>query len=258
MEGDTDMTMLYSGTSSSKKSGDNMRPKRCRERDCQFVTYNIDEYWQHKFNTHKDLYSYICPYESCKFVTKYKHHMTHHELSKHENVKRFECGYCNYKCVSKSMLASHQKSHWDYYPYQCGSCLYKSKFVNTYKKHLRDHNHEPGIVLNRNGVPDPSIVIDVYGSRRGPRQTATATSICEQQSPSCSERLQPVCDSPTTLDTIQTSSNSIFSMLAYRRMSEMAKIIREIYERKTKAGEFQRQREVEFFFNVLIVVSVYM
>jgi len=249
-ERETEMAISDSNTSNSRKSGENVRSKRCKEKNCDFVTYDNNEYWTHKATTHRDVYSYVCPYGHCKFLTKYKHHMNHHQLSKHENVKRFECNYkgCTYRCVTKSMLVSHQKSHWDYYPYQCGTCTYKSKFLNIYKKHLRDNNHQHGIALNRYGIPDPTIVIDIYGTRRGPRQTATATSN-HGRDRGLSERLQPMSDNKSAYSIILEAFQSFnldSSIIEFELLrSQMSKDLPEIHDANSNFGQLQRPSAID-------------
>ncbi|EZA61142.1 Protein hunchback [Ooceraea biroi] len=235
-----------SNTSNSRRLTENKRLKRCKEQDCNFVTHNITEYWMHKANAHRLSYPYVCRYDHCKFVTKYKHHMKHHQLSKHENVKLYKCDYkdCTYDCVTKSMLASHQKSHWDYYPYQCGSCIYKTKFLNIYKKHLRDNNHKHGMALNKYGVPDPTIVIDIYGTRRGPRQTATATSTHEQNQ-DCNEQSQAVdkntAYSNSNILTQYYSWVSDFGLLCAQKVNKLL----ESYHANTNLGQLQRRSAID-------------
>lgn len=67
------------------------------------------------------------------------------------------------------MLNSHLKSHSNTYPYRCGGCSYATKYLHTLKMHLQKTKHTQGIVLNADGTPNP-YPIDVYGTRRGPKQ----------------------------------------------------------------------------------------
>ncbi|XP_012221771.1 protein hunchback [Linepithema humile] len=137
--------------------------KNCKM--CGFVYRTKSEYWMHM---RQHISGFTCT--QCEFVTKYKHHMTHHWRSVHEGSKPFECDKCTYSCVSKSMLTSHMKKHSDIYPYNCADCMYKTKFCNALKKHLRKKEHRPAAVLNPDGTPNPSYVIDVYGTKRGPKR----------------------------------------------------------------------------------------
>lgn len=99
--------------------------------------------------------------------------MNHHWLSVHDGSKPFKCKKCPYSCVSKSMLTSHLKKHSNIYPYRCANCSYKTKFCNALKKHLRKKVHQPAMVLNTDGTPNPLSIIDVYGTKRGPKQKPT-------------------------------------------------------------------------------------
>ncbi|KAL0106230.1 hypothetical protein PUN28_016139 [Cardiocondyla obscurior] len=138
--------------------------KKCKH--CNFIANTKIEYWEHMRNHIEKGFS--CT--KCSFVTKYKHHMTHHWLSIHDGSKPFKCKKCSYMCVSKSMLSSHLKKHSNIYSYRCASCEYKSKFCNALKRHLRKKGHQPAMVLNADGTPNPLSIIDVYGTKRGPKQ----------------------------------------------------------------------------------------
>lgn len=109
-----------------------------------------------------------CPRENCNFVTEYKHHLEYH-LRNHFGSKPFKCEKCNYSCVNKSMLNSHLKSHSNIYQYRCADCAYATKYCHSLKLHLRKYTHKPATVLNLDGTPNPYPIIDVYGTRRGPR-----------------------------------------------------------------------------------------
>jgi len=137
--------------------------KSCKQ--CSYVAITKMEYWEH-MRCH--IKGFTCP--ECSFVTKYKHHMNHHWLSVHDGSKPFKCKKCAYTCVSKSMLTSHLKKHSNVYPYRCVDCTYKTKFCNALKKHLRKKGHQPAMVLNADGSPNPLSIIDVYGTKRGPKQ----------------------------------------------------------------------------------------
>lgn len=149
--------------SNVKQNKDFRESKTCKQ--CNFVTNTKMEYWEH-MRCH--IKGFTC--SKCSFVTKYKHHMNHHWLSVHDGSKPFKCKKCSYTCVSKSMLTSHLKKHSNFYPYRCANCLYKTKFCNALKKHLRKKEHQPAMVLNADGSPNPLSIIDVYGTKRGPKQ----------------------------------------------------------------------------------------
>lgn len=137
--------------------------KNCKQ--CNFIATTKMEYWEH-MRCH--IKGFTC--SECSFVTKYKHHMNHHWLSVHDGSKPFKCKKCLYTCVSKSMLTSHLKKHSNVYPYRCADCTYKTKFCNALKKHLRKKEHQPAMVLNSDGSPNPLSIIDVYGTKRGPKR----------------------------------------------------------------------------------------
>ncbi|EZA61221.1 Protein hunchback [Ooceraea biroi] len=147
-----------------KKQVKSFREGKCCKQ-CNYVANTKMEYWEH-MRCH--IKGFTCP--KCSFVTKYKHHMNHHWLSVHDGSKPFKCKKCSYTCVSKSMLTSHLKKHSNVYPYRCANCTYKTKFCNALKKHLRKKGHEPAVVLNADGSPNPLSIIDVYGTKRGPKQ----------------------------------------------------------------------------------------
>lgn len=149
--------------SNVKQNKDFREGKICKQ--CNFIANTKTEYWEH-MRCH--IKGFTC--SKCSFVTKYKHHMNHHWLSVHEGSKPFKCKKCSYTCVSKSMLTSHLKKHSNFYPYRCANCLYKTKFCNALKKHLRKKEHQPAMVLNADGSPNPLSIIDVYGTKRGPKQ----------------------------------------------------------------------------------------
>lgn len=107
-----------------------------------------------------------CP--KCPFITEYKHHLEYH-LRNHMGSKPYQCTKCAYSCVNKSMLNSHLKSHSTVYQYRCSDCSYATKYCHSLKLHLRKYNHNPAMVLNPDGTPNPLPIIDVYGTRRGPK-----------------------------------------------------------------------------------------
>ncbi|KAL1513378.1 hypothetical protein ABEB36_002798 [Hypothenemus hampei] len=150
----------------TSKSGSTNKTKLHKCKHCNFSTNNQDDYYTH-LATHikkgKDLH---CP--SCRFVTEFKHHLEYHMLN-HRGVKPFKCEQCDYACVNKSMLNSHLKSHSPIHQYRCADCEYTTKYCHSLKVHLRKYKHEPDVVLNPDGTPNPYPIIDVYGTRRGPK-----------------------------------------------------------------------------------------
>ncbi|XP_012532617.1 protein hunchback [Monomorium pharaonis] len=151
----------------SKRDKNFRDAKNCKH--CNFIASTKMEYWEH-MRCH--IKGFTC--SECSFVTKYKHHMNHHWLSVHDGSKPFKCKKCLYTCVSKSMLSSHLKKHSNIYPYRCADCTFKTKFCNALKKHLQKKEHQPAMVLNADGSPNPFSIIDVYGTKRGPKQKSSA------------------------------------------------------------------------------------
>lgn len=138
---------------------------RCKQ--CNFVAITKLEFWDHSRNHIKAEKLLTCP--KCPFVTEYKHHLEYH-LRNHFGSKPFKCEKCSYSCVNKSMLNSHLKSHSNVYQYRCANCTYATKYCHSLKLHLRKYSHQPAMVLNADGSPNPLPIIDVYGTRRGPKQ----------------------------------------------------------------------------------------
>ncbi|KAH6926226.1 hypothetical protein HPB50_015876 [Hyalomma asiaticum] len=141
------------------------RTFRCRQ--CGHVAASKTDFWEHSklhIRTEKLL---SCP--KCPFVTEYKHHLEYH-LRNHFGSKPFKCPKCIYSCVNKSMLNSHLKSHSNVYQYRCADCDYATKYCHSLKLHLRKYTHRPAGVLNSDGSPNGFPVLDVYGTRRGPRR----------------------------------------------------------------------------------------
>lgn len=151
-----------------KKRNKIPKPKPCSK--CDFIAKTKLALWLHlrQHFTQEECSGFVC--NSCPFATTLKHHMTFHWFSAHDDFKAFICSECSYACVSKSMLTSHMKTHSEVYQYNCGNCSYKTKFCNAMKKHLKDNNHQSGLVLNPDGTPNPFATIDVYGNKRGPRR----------------------------------------------------------------------------------------
>ncbi|XP_064485585.1 protein hunchback-like [Ornithodoros turicata] len=144
--------------------GGKERKFRCKQ--CGHVADSKNDFWEHSKVHIRSEKLLTCP--KCPFVTEYKHHLEYH-LRNHFGSKPFKCGKCNYSCVNKSMLNSHMKSHSNVYQYRCADCNYATKYCHSLKLHLRKYLHKPATVLNLDGSPNPYPVVDVYGTRRGPR-----------------------------------------------------------------------------------------
>lgn len=141
-----------------------MKNYKCRH--CGFLAITKVAFWNHAREHIKPEKMLQCP--KCPFVTELKHHLEYH-IRKHKNLKPFQCDKCIYSCVNKSMLNSHLKSHSSIYQYRCSDCDYATKYCHSFKLHLRKYDHKPGLVLDEDGTPNPSVIIDVYGTRRGPK-----------------------------------------------------------------------------------------
>ena len=137
---------------------------KCKQ--CEFVTVTKEDFWKHCKGHIKPEKLLTCP--KCSFVTEYKHHLEYH-LRNHFGSKPFKCNHCSYSCVNKSMLNSHMKSHTTIYQYRCADCNYATKYCHSLKLHLRKYAHKPAMVLNPDGTPNPLPIVDVYGTRRGPK-----------------------------------------------------------------------------------------
>ncbi len=138
---------------------------KCKQ--CEFVAVTKEDFWRHSKVHIKPEKMLNCP--KCPFVTEYKHHLEYH-LRNHFGSKPFKCPNCSYTCVNKSMLNSHMKSHTSIYQYRCQDCNYATKYCHSLKLHLRKYAHKPAMVLNPDGTPNPLPIIDVYGTRRGPKK----------------------------------------------------------------------------------------
>lgn len=141
--------------------------KKFKCKQCDFVAITKLGFWEHTKGHIKAEKMLTCP--KCPFVTEYKHHLEYH-LRNHFGSKPFKCDKCSYSCVNKSMLNSHMKSHSNVYQYRCADCSYATKYCHSLKLHLRKYSHKPAMVLNPDGTPNPLPIIDVYGTRRGPKQ----------------------------------------------------------------------------------------
>lgn len=144
---------------------------------CNYIGITKHAYWEHLKIHIKEDKRLSC--QACGFITEYKHHLEYH-MRNHDGSKPFKCTKCSYSCVNKSMLSSHMKSHSNIYQYRCANCSYATKYCHSLKLHLRKYDHKPDIVLNADGTPNPLPIIDVYGTRRGPKQKSSVPS--EQQS----------------------------------------------------------------------------
>ncbi|XP_049799105.1 protein hunchback [Schistocerca nitens] len=149
------------------------RVKTFRCKQCGFVAVTKLEFWKHSRLHIKAEKLLTC--NRCPFVTEYKHHLEYH-LRNHSGWKPFHCDKCDYQCVNKSMLNSHLKSHSNIYQYRCADCTYATKYCHSLKLHLRKYHHTPDVVLNPDGSPNPLPIIDVYGTRRGPKQRPRTTT----------------------------------------------------------------------------------
>lgn len=149
---------------------------KCKQ--CEFVAVTKLSFWEHSKEHIKPEKMLCC--RKCPFVTEYKHHLEYH-MRNHLGSKPFQCTQCSYSCVNKSMLNSHLKSHSNIYQYRCADCNYATKYCHSLKLHLRKYQHNPAMVLNPDGTPNPLPIIDVYGTRRGPKQKPLS-KMFEQQS----------------------------------------------------------------------------
>ncbi|GJQ82181.1 hb [Trypoxylus dichotomus] len=138
---------------------------KCKQ--CEFIAVTKLDFWEHSRSHIKSDKLLTCP--KCPFGTEYKHHLEYH-IRNHYGSKPFKCNQCSYSCVNKSMLNSHMKSHSNVYQYRCADCSYATKYCHSLKLHLRKYDHQPDMVLNPDGTPNPLPIIDVYGTRRGPKQ----------------------------------------------------------------------------------------
>ncbi|CAG9576143.1 unnamed protein product [Danaus chrysippus] len=149
---------------------------KCKQ--CEFVAVTKLSFWEHSKEHIKPEKMLTC--RKCPFVTEYKHHLEYH-MRNHLGSKPFQCSQCSYSCVNKSMLNSHLKSHSNIYQYRCADCNYATKYCHSLKLHLRKYKHNPAMVLNMDGTPNPLPIIDVYGTRRGPKQKPLMKMYDQQQ-----------------------------------------------------------------------------
>lgn len=174
------------GSSSNNKE---QKPKKHKCKHCGLECTEKVQYWKH-IRTHiKPEQLLECP--NCEFATDLKHHYEYHLLN-HTGAKPFTCPDCDYKCVSKSMLQSHLKSHSNVFQFQCYDCGYASKYMHSLKQHLKKRDHRPATPLNPDGTPNPDIVIDVVGNRRGPRQNKKQNRHNPYHQPQHHQQQQPM------------------------------------------------------------------
>lgn len=147
-----------------------VKTHKCKH--CSYVGVTKKDFWEHQKHHIKPERQILCT--KCPFVTEFKHHFEYH-VRNHQGDKPFKCPECTYSCVNKSMLNSHLKSHSDVYQYRCENCNYATKYVHSLKLHLRKYDHHPAVPLDHDGVPDSAPIIDVYGTRRGPKKRAVKT-----------------------------------------------------------------------------------
>uniref|UniRef100_A0A182FVX2 Protein hunchback n=1 Tax=Anopheles albimanus TaxID=7167 RepID=A0A182FVX2_ANOAL len=152
--------------------------KKFKCKQCDFIAVTKLSFWEHTRTHIKPEKMLTCP--KCPFVTEYKHHLEYH-LRNHQRSKPFQCPKCSYSCVNKSMLNSHMKSHSNVFQYRCADCNYATKYCHSLKLHLRKYSHKPDVVLNLDGTPNPLPIIDVYGTRRGPKAKPQKLSGAEQK-----------------------------------------------------------------------------
>lgn len=98
--------------------------------------------------------------------------------------------------------------------YRCINCNYATKYCHSLKLHLRKYKHQPDIVLNLDGTPNPLPIIDVYGTRRGPKSKSTTSKLLaeieknQQQQAAQKSQLSPPLTPSTSSMTTTTTTNS--------------------------------------------------
>lgn len=211
--GDDEDGTVINGEKSKKRKGSN-KPRQYKCKQCKQIFHSKQEFWDHTRSHIKPEKMLQCP--KCPFVTEYKHHLEYH-LRNHSRSKPFQCPHCNYSCVNKSMLNSHLKSHSTVLQYRCIDCNYATKYCHSLKLHLRKYDHKPDIVLNLDGTPNPLPIIDIYGTRRGPKSKATTAKLLaeieknQQQNAEVkaqSQQLSPPL-TPSTSSLATSTTNSI-------------------------------------------------
>lgn len=193
-----------------KRKGGSSKPRQYKCKQCKQIFFSKSQFWEHTRSHIKPEKMLQCP--KCAFVTEYKHHLEYH-LRNHSRSKPFQCPHCNYSCVNKSMLNSHLKSHSTVLQYRCLDCNYATKYCHSLKLHLRKYAHKPDIVLNLDGTPNPLPIIDVYGTRRGPKSKSTTSKLLaeieknqQQQKSQMSQLSPPLTPSTNSLATETTTS----------------------------------------------------
>ncbi|XP_074596185.1 uncharacterized protein LOC141851336 [Brevipalpus obovatus] len=194
--------------------GGKSRRYKCKK--CDYVSNSKDDFWRHKGSHIKPGKVMPCTYPGCDFVTEYKHHLEYHRLN-HFKVKPFSCKECNYTCVNKSMLNSHMKSHSSVYQFQCKDCNYATKYCHSLKQHLRKNKHTPSPVLNLDGSVNPYPIIDVYGTRRGPRPKKKSKSVSPSSSPKENQSSNANITSDLSLSSLSASPTNISSSFSQDR-----------------------------------------
>lgn len=210
-ECDEDDMNLNSDKAKKRRTNCN-KPRQYKCKQCKQIFTSKSMFWDHTKSHIKPEKMLRCP--ECAFVTEYKHHLEYH-LRNHSRSKPFQCPHCNYSCVNKSMLNSHLKSHSTILQYRCLDCNYATKYCHSLKLHLRKYSHKPDIVLNLDGTPNPLPIIDVYGTRRGPKSKATTEKLLAeieknqaQQRVVQKSQLSPPL-TPSTLSQSTSTNNSI-------------------------------------------------
>ncbi|KAA0196315.1 hunchback [Hyalella azteca] len=153
-------------TSSSSSTKPKTKSKKLTCKVCQKEAANDEEFYEHRREHISPDKILNCEY--CPFVTQYKHHLDYH-MKNHTGNKPFKCQKCEYSCVNKSMLNSHMKSHSNFYSYRCKDCNYEAKYMHALKCHCRKYRHNALPVINPDGTINPFPIVDVYGTRRGPK-----------------------------------------------------------------------------------------
>ena len=192
---------------------------RCKQ--CPFVAISKLDFWGHCRVHIKPEKLLTCP--KCPFVTEYKHHLEYH-FRNHFGSKPFQCDQCNYSCVNKSMLNSHLKSHSNVYQFRCSDCAYATKYCHSLKLHLRKYSHHPAMVLNADGTPNPLPIIDVYGTRRGPKAKPKKEKQPHNERPLSPTPTSPNCFAQSPSSPIQAPSsmpNLSQSVVPYQMNSEL-------------------------------------
>ncbi|ESO00054.1 hypothetical protein HELRODRAFT_83683, partial [Helobdella robusta] len=81
-----------------------------------------------------------CSEPGCQFATQHRHHF-HYHMKGHTGEKQYTCSKCNYKCLTRSMLVSHEKCHSYVYRYRCSSCKFSAKHAHALTVHIEKWNH---------------------------------------------------------------------------------------------------------------------